>query len=219
MIIVIHTFCLNHYGTILLSKLQKIKKTGLMDAVDKILIPVFNFRESDRLFFEGLIKLSPKIELVSIRNIKYNNEADTLNYLKNYIEEIEENVKILYMHTKGVSRIEPTLKKNISVWNRYLDYYCIGQWKLAVEKLDSFDTVGPFSGSNHYSGNCYWINSHYIKSLPYISDENYQHINRGEFWIGLNPKLTQYELNTVTFPGIDFYKDHYIPDNFFPEGF
>ncbi len=219
MLLVIHTFCLNHYGLILLSKLKKIKQTGLMDSVDKILIPVFNFRECDAMFFDGLKKLSEKIELVFLSDIKYNNEADTLNYIKSIIEKIEQNTPILYMHTKGVSRIEPRTKKNISVWNRYLDYYCIGQWEIAVEKLKEYDTVGPFKGTNHYSGNCFWVNSDYIKTLPYISDENYHLLNRGEFWIGLNPKLTQYEMNTVVFPGIDFYKDYYIPENFFPEGF
>jgi len=219
MLVVIHTFCLNHYGLILLSKLKKIRETGLMDSVEKILIPVYNFKESDKVFFEGLSKLSDKIELIILRNIKYNNEADTLNYVKLISEKFEENTPILYTHTKGVSRIEPNIKKNIDVWNRYLDYYCIGQWKIAVEKLKEYDTVGPFSGTNHYSGNCFWVNSDYIKTLPYITDENYHQLNRGEFWIGLNPKLTQYEMNTVVFPGIDFYKDHYIPDNFFPNGF
>ena len=216
--IFIHTYCLNHYRTILLDKFKKIKKSGLLDRCNKIHIPVFNLKSSDVIFFEEFKKLSPKIEVFQISSNKYNNECDTLNYIKKYVENFEENVPILYMHTKGVSYIQPQILKNIKTWNRYLDYYCIGDWKYAVEKLKEYNTVGPFLGTDHYSGNHYWINSDYIKTLPEITDQNVKTLNRGEYWIGLNKNLTQFELSGIVFL-FDTYLDSFVIPDFFPEGF
>ena len=55
-----------------MDKYKKIKKSGLLDAVEKIHIPVFNFKESDKEFFEEFKKLSNKIEVLEIRK-KFNN--------------------------------------------------------------------------------------------------------------------------------------------------
>lgn len=200
-----------------MDKYKKIKKSGLLDAVEKIHIPVFNFKESDKEFFEEFKKLSNKIEVLEIRK-KFNNESDTLNYIKELSENFEQNTPILYMHLKGVSYIDTTTKKHVGVWVRYLDYYCIGDWKLAVKELNNYDTAAPFFSDTHYSGNYFWVNSDYIKTLPAITEQNHQKINRGEYWLSLNKNWKAFEMSGIIF-NFNLYTDSFVIPDFFSEGF
>ena len=204
--IFIHCYCVYDYGRRLIQKYRRIKMSGLLDAVEKITISVSNFRTTDVMFFEEFKKLSPKIHVRVLEDIVIGDECDTLNYIKKYVENFEHNKPILYLHTKGVSQIHPLIKKNVEVWNQYLDYWCIWKWKECLEKLKDHDTAGAFFSINHYSGNHYWINSDFLKTLPHIDKELHKTINRGEFWIGCNPKLNAYDVNDIKFPeGSNFY--------------
>lgn len=218
--IFIHCYCKNDYGRVLIQKFKRIRMSGLLDAVEKITISVSNFREIDAKFFEDYKKLSPKIHVNILKDIVIGDECDTLNYIKKYAENFEQNKPILYIHTKGVSQIHSILKKNIELWSKYMDYWCIWNWNKNVEMLKDYDTCGGMFYGNHYCGNFYWVNSVYLKTLPYITKELHPKINRGEFWIGCNNKLKAYDINTIKFPeGHDFYMDHYIAPDVFPQGF
>lgn len=188
----IHCYCKNDYGKILIQKFKRIRMSGLLDAVDKITITVSNFRASDNIFFEEYKKLSPKIHVHILEEITIGDECDTFNYLKKYVENFEHNKQIFYSHTKGVSQLNPYVRKNIDQWSKFMDYWCIYSWERCIAELKNHDTAGTLyyndGKSNHYSGNFWWVNSDYLKSLPYITKELHQKINRGEYWISLNEK-------------------------------
>lgn len=121
--------------------------------------------------------------------IKHNNnpdleETDTLKSLLAYAE--DNDAKILYMHTKGVSR--PS--QEVSDWRKMMEYFCIEKWQECVDLLDKHDAVGCNYQDDcywgffpHFSGNFWWANSEYIRKLNHSyldSDFRYHR----EFWIG-----------------------------------
>ena len=224
MIVVIHTYCAFDYQKILMQRYKRMRTSGLLEATDKILIPVASSQsESDQKFFEEFKKLSPKIEVFELEPIVIKNECDTLNWLKEYVKTIP-NQPILYTHTKGVTQTHPTVKRNVELWNKYLDYWCIWLWEKCVNALKEFDTAGGMFACSgcpgHYQGNHYWFNSEFLNTLPKIDHELHKSINRGEFWISCNKDLKAFDVNTIRFPlNHDFYMHYYIAPETFPQGF
>ena len=215
----LHTYCRKDYRHIVLDKIRKLKLSGLWDNMEKFFIPVSGMREQDKEFFEDLKLLSSKIKIFEHINPVFNNEPDTLNYIKNRAEKFENNKPILYMHTKGVTYDHPILDKNVKAWVRYLDLYTIGHWKECIEALESYNTSGGFYNPEpmkHYSGNFWWANSDYIKTLPSLDKDNIKPLERGEFWI-----CSQSDKNKLIgyVPGIDLYKNYYCKESDFIDGF
>ena len=215
----LHTYCRKDYRHIVLDKIRKIKLAGLWDNMEKLFIPVSGMREQDKEFFEDLKLLSNKIKIFEHINPVFNNEPDTLNYIKNRAENFETNKPILYMHTKGVTYDHPVLNKNVKGWVRYLDLYTIGHWEECIDALTLYDTAGPMyspTPMEHYSGNFWWANSDYIKTIPTLDKENIKPLERGEFWI-----CSQTDKNKLIgyVPGIDLYKNYYYKESDFKSGF
>jgi hypothetical protein len=210
------------YGKIIIEKLRKFRATGLFEEVDYINILVLGMRETDRNFFEQIKTISDKIKVFELQG-NFNNECDSLNFIKKYFEDKPHNIPFLYLHTKGVTQIHPIIKKRVNLWTRYMDVWNIYNWKKCLLALKSSDTCGGLyiSGKiSHYQGNFWWANSNFIKTLPYITKENISSINRGEFWFSLNQNMVSCDVNDVVFPqGHDFYQSDYIKENYFPQGF
>ena len=217
--IYLHTYCRKDYRHIVLDKIRKIKLSGLWDKMEKMFIPVSGMREQDKEFFEDLKLLSNKIKIFEHVNPVFNNEPDTLNFIKNRAENFENNKSILYMHTKGVTYDHPVLNKNVKAWVRYLDLYTIGHWKECIDALSTYDTAGTMYSPEpmkHYSGNFWWANSDYIKTLPTLDKENIKPLERGEFWICSQTdknKLIGYK------PEVDLYLNYYCRESDFISGF
>jgi hypothetical protein len=213
-----HCYCLNDFATILASKLKKLKMSGLYDAVDKIYMPVFNFYPHHQEFLDDLRNVYPKIELSFITNAQFNSEPDTLNLILKKANEYEKNTPILYLHTKGVSHLHPNLKRNIDAWVRYLDLYNISKWEECVSALKDHDVAGGLYVDNpqHFSGNFWWANSDYLKTLPRLTKYNIDQYNRGEFWVCSNTnKAYPVSMNAP----VDLYHNYYCNEEDFPTGF
>jgi hypothetical protein len=181
-----------------------------------------------RLYASGLIQESNYIhfgvngdqELFSVpektivqRNKNIGEETDTLISLKDFAHD-NPDYKILYFHTKGVSR--NTLQTN--AWRLFMEYFVIDKWKQCVEYLNEYDCCGtdyrkagnivlsrrrsvwaprprvrpsdgpvkyPGKDTSFFTGNFWWANASYINLL----DEKYLHsdyrLDR-EIWIGSN---------------------------------
>lgn len=77
------------------------------------------------------------------------------------------NVKVLYVHTKGITR-----HRNLCVqdWRHMMEYFCITQWRNCVAALDveGVSAVGcnllPWPLS-HFSGNFWWATAKHIQAL------------------------------------------------------
>ena len=116
-----------------------------------------------------------------------------------YNDSLEEEFKILYIHTKGITSIDNHLKKgnaqtfiNYYYWRKFLEWGVIEKWSNAVSMLDSFDIVGVNyfdQPSKHFSGGFWWANSSYVRTLPNPSTI--------EWWRELQHKTSDQWLKTA----------------------
>jgi hypothetical protein len=117
-------------------------------------------------------------------NTNFYSEKDTLLKIWKLCNFLE-NSKILYLHTKSVSyHWHLITKTNVDAWRIYMEHFLIKNWEKCVELLNDFDCVGTeyntftdcvFNGENGtlfkknniecYSGNFWWVNSNYFKTL------------------------------------------------------
>jgi len=124
-------------------------------------------------------------------------EFFTLNLIKKFSDSVDENCRVLYIHTKGV-----TTPNNLCIddWRRYMTYFNVNQHQKCFDQLDEYDSCGVDlvkEPAIHYSGNFWWANSSYIKQLPNIDEIKFPKIppklsirHNCEFWIGMgNGKL------------------------------
>jgi hypothetical protein len=140
-------------------------------------------------------------------------EADTLKALDSFCKD-NENYKVLYFHTKGVSHHTP----QTTDWRNMMNYFCIEQWRECVKLLDQYDAVGcnlqDYDDNEvarpHFSGNFWWANAKYIKTL----DESWLNSSNRfarEFWIGTgNGNLHELHKSNVNhydelYPKINYY--------------
>jgi hypothetical protein len=65
-------------------------------------------------------------------------------------------------------------------------YFLVDKYKDCINKMDeTYDTVGCNYKENpyhHYSGNFWWANSNYIKTLNYLNEE-IPDSHAPEFWV------------------------------------
>ncbi len=155
-----------------------------------------------RLYASGLLKHSDHLHIgvagsaplpyiPKRANIKHHkdcsSEGPTLLDIHNYALSTKPAQKILYIHTKGVSKGS----LQVDAWRLYMEYFLIDKWAECTILLDSHPCVGaqlrskhlwPHSGDVplHYSGNMWWATAEHIAQLSpsYLS-------NRGncEFWL------------------------------------
>lgn len=155
-------FCMNDYAERFYNTLNKIKKSKLYDFIDLMHINVVG---NDKFVY-----LDPKINLIYSKDSS--GEIDTIKYLHKFCNNINENIKILYLHCKGVSHNKD---KNVQSWIDYMEYFNIYKWKDCINKLNEYDTCGvnlQEEPVKHYSGNFWWSNSSYIKKLPEFNINN-----------------------------------------------
>ena len=113
-------------------------------------------------------------------------ERPTLLHMRKSSEIESPNVLYYYMHTKGIKHYGTDKENNVIDWIKYMLYWNVEQWKLAIEKLELYDTYGcnyillKNTQNYLYSGNFWWANSSYIKQLPSHIGPSY---NDPEFWI------------------------------------
>jgi hypothetical protein len=213
-----HVYLKSEYSHILLDKFKKFKASGLYEKANKIYLTLFGDIELHQDFLSDLKDLYSKIEYVSITNKEFDSEADTFNFMLKKASEYDFNTPMLYIHTKGVSHTNPILKKNINAWVRYLDLYVIKEWERCIKGLEDNDAAGGLyeaSNPKHFSGNFWWANSDYLKTLPRLNMGNITNYNRGEFWIlSQTDKVYSVKDNPTT----DRYQNYVMDENDFPSG-
>ena len=214
-----HVYLKSGYTHILLNKFKKFKASGLYEKTNKIYLPLFGDDfDSHSEFLNELKDVYPKIEYSLITNQEFKNEPDTLNFMLKKAKEYSTNTPMLYLHTKGLSYTHPIMKRNVEAWVRYLDLFVINKWEECVKALEENDAAGGlyvYQDPKHFSGNFWWTNSDYLKTLPRLNSHNINQYNRGEFWILSNTdKVYSVQDNTPQ----DRYQNYVMNENDFPEG-
>lgn len=212
-----HNYLVNNWYNIVEEEISEICKSGLYDDCDNIHTTVFsNDHTQYELFYNLIGKYDINNKWIIYKLNENNFEIDCLKILYEYCQ--NNNCRVLYFNNKGVTHDKPSTKN----WREYLIHFNINQYKKALDVLKTHDAYGidlhtfPYL---HYSGNFWWANSNYIKSLDINSlfldeFENKNNINIGfpmhrrhncEMWIGKGEgKLySAHESNT------DFYNNSY----------
>lgn len=165
------------------------------------------------------VQLNDKIRIYQDSDIN-SGEFFTLDKIKFFSDYFEENYKILYIHTKGVTTPD---NQCIIDWRRYMTYFNVCQYQKCFDLLDEYDSCGVDLVNDpalHYSGNFWWANSSYIKKLPTINEIKFPKTppilsirHNCEFWIGMgNGKL-----KSLWNSNINVYERHlhnYSKDNY-----
>ena len=191
-----HIYQVNNWKDIYEEQMSLIINSGLYDKAEFINIGINGnmiLQNNDKI----ICNINPNPE---------KEESDTLKRLKDFAEK-NDDYKILYIHTKGV-----TINSNpVNDWRKYMNYFMIENWKECVKYLDNYDTVGcnllkdhGFGDFPHYSGNFWWANSEYINKLNYSYLEDSFRFMR-EFWIG-SGSGKMFEINNSM---VNHYRDRY----------
>jgi hypothetical protein len=132
-----------------------------------------------------------KIEIINYSDNINLFEIPTINLIHTFCKD-NDDCEILYLHTKGISY--PTEQKIID-WRNMMLYFLVDKCTDCFELLKTYDTIGcnrTTTTANHYSGNFWWANSNYIKSLNKISDSANKY--DAEFWLFSNKSIKSYEI-------------------------
>jgi hypothetical protein len=165
--IFIHVAVIGRYNERINQYLDLIKSSKLYDNIEKIFIcyvgdtlPLFNFTEYDTC---------NKLNIIKVSNNLQDYELPTQQYMYTFCKE-HPNYKVLYIHTKGITgEINPCIED----WVSYMIYFLINKWRICVDKLNDYVSVGVDLRDYptlHYSGNVWWTTSNHILSLPQPHD-------------------------------------------------
>lgn len=156
------------------------KNSGLYDNSSEIRVGVVN--NLDHIIPEERFN-DPKIKIIGHGSSQLY-ERLTLHHLRDSSE--NEICQYWYTHTKGIRYFDDhdLHKRNCVIdWIRLMIFYNIIKWETATNCLLSNDTYGCEFSVNpckHYSGNFWWANCQYIRTLPSRIKEGYCD---PEFWL------------------------------------
>lgn len=160
--------------------MNAIKSSGLYNEIVEIRIGVGN---DEATIIDDPRFHDPKVKTIAHGSSQFY-ERLTLNHMRQYSK--TDGCQYLYCHTKGLKHFDggnQLMKDCVIDWINLLIHFNINHWAVASEHLMRFDTYGcefTVNPQPHYSGNFWWANSHYVRTLP-------ENIGGGycdpEFWI------------------------------------
>lgn len=182
--------------------LDKLVESGLYHECLQIRCGVVN---DEGILRDDAIFSDPKIRVIGLGHSR-EYERPTLMHMRNAaLNDDYDGCKYLYCHTKGLRWFDTSSEEFVIDWIKLLLYWNIERWRDAVLKLDEHDTYGcnyitdSLDYPAHYSGNFFWANSSYLKTLP---DKIGCRYCDPEFWVGkrkpnyfdaFNSKIDHYE--------------------------
>ena len=125
----------------------------------------------------------PKIRIVDFGSSQLY-ERLTLHNMRNHSESVD--CQYWYVHTKGIKFLDDHnihMKNCVFDWINLMIHWNIINWSTASDKLLSNDVYGCEYSCNpvqHFSGNFWWANSQYIRTLPSQIGSEYCD---PEFWL------------------------------------
>ena len=209
-----HMYCVNDCVDRFIKTYNKIKESGLLKICNSVNVVLVGDDKLRR--YESRINFLDKVKTTCFSS-DTKGEMNTLRTIQSFCQSAQDS-HILYLHSKGASRGK---NQNIESWVNYMEYFSIEKHLICLEKLREYDTVGVelhAEPMKHYSGNFWWANSTYIKTLPTFeeglkSGSVNDPIWYCEFWLmntTHNP-CNPYNLHTA---GKDLYANAYEESNY-----
>jgi hypothetical protein len=188
---------------IFLDQINYIRTTKLYDKLDYIYVTILGE------FFN--LPQDNKIKLIYYSDNTNEWEFPHINNIKKFSDNLNININILQIHTKGVLN-----KPHSYEWRKYLEYFLIEKYDVCLEALENYHSVGVNAQyyfdeenklRNHYSGNFWWAKSNYIKNLEPLRNDTDRYTT--EHWLIGNLFLNDYRFHlSLHHTNIDFYKNH-----------
>jgi hypothetical protein len=202
-----HCFLTDRATPIIASQIEKLYRSGLYDAAEKIFVSICGQEPFRKLIREKFFA-APKFKI--IYDFSQNEfEFPMLNYLHKLAPSLGHDC-ILYFHSKGVSW---PYRECIEQWRDLLDYFAIERYQDAIKKLDEgHTTCGVNWHVDHYSGNYWWARPAYLTTLPRLQFENTLEFRQSlEHWIGKSSARLPYcQFESVVNHYVDLFpKDRY----------
>jgi hypothetical protein len=203
-----HMLCVNDYKDRFDKTYTKIKESGLLDKTCNIFVVcVGSEKEKSAKHFSQYNKVTTYI------GEDDTSETSTLIKMWEFCQ--SNDSKVLYLHSKGVTRPN---NDNINSWIDLMEYFCIEKHEKCFKALKQYDTCGvnlSYEPMKHYSGNFWWANSDYIKTRNKYDETQSSKINDKrwycEFWLldtdKVNP-VSMYQTNC------DLYITNYTRDKY-----
>lgn len=245
-----HVYLTDDYGawsSIILEQFKLMQDHNLLDIFDDINFTVVTPDDQRRIFaFTGLVEsIRPKCNydfvkspystddemVANINSEKTVTENETMKKIWNNCKNSEENIKLLYLHSKGVTSYSNLLKnnnpekfRNYFYWRNYLNWGVIENWRKCYAQLDICDTAGinyRNQPTPHYSGGFWWANSNYIKRLPDPATKTWWYDLKSKShdnWLKNAPDRFRDEQWLLCLESHNAYNVHDLPDNMNPAG-
>lgn len=192
-----HLYLTDDYGTwssIFMEHMKLLEDHKVLDALDKIDFTVIT--QNDKRKMNAFVDLQGQYNIGKMKQLEfvanpYSNDIDMLNALESpttmtenhtmrkiWNDSQNEDMKILYLHSKGITSTLKHLEmtewgastfKTYYYWRQFLNWGVIENWRKCYEALRINDIAGVNyynEPSKHFSGNYWWANSSYIKRLP-----------------------------------------------------
>jgi hypothetical protein len=188
-----HVYTVGDWKRIVVNQLKKIEESLLGVWMETLYVGINGPPQASY----SAIFQHPKIEVLYCVDKAELEQSLTLSFLRNFASVSEDNHKVFYIHTKGVTHKDSIPQAD---WRTMMEYYTITRFKECLKELEESDIVGTnwhfgeghmgatskkcggIDVTPHFSGNFWWANTAYLSKLPvlYPLVSKYQ----CEFWIG-----------------------------------
>ena len=170
---------IENWKDIFTEQINCIKNSGLYNICEKIHIGLLgNLNNYNDSIFQddkfNIIYIDSRITLY---------EINTINFIKQFCLNIDYEIYILYIHTKGVRKVGN--ENVIKSWRAMMQYFLIEKYEYCINNLEYYDTIGNNivnlfcsnfddisinkNHTYHYSGNFWWSKKTYIDKLNFIN--------------------------------------------------
>jgi hypothetical protein len=203
-----HICAMNHWESVLRDQAGKILFSGLYDIVETI--HCFCAGPEARRAARIIQSFGKKFTVEVCDPEDKSGERLTLMNIHRFITTTNE--KVLYLHTKGVTKLPPS--ENVFLWNFYMEYHLIRHYQRCLDLLEHADVVGlDFYPQSlpHFSGNFWWARGEYLLTLADYARATGDKYTYTETWVcGGHQKLTP-RLVQLAHSGNDHYTTPYHP--------
>ncbi len=203
-----HSFTLKGEISILNEILESIETSGLLDRLDRLY--VINCGEGAALA-SRFDRLGGRLRLINFSRDATPGEAATLNLLRIFAG-FHDRARILYLHTKGASHPRPSLY--VADWRRLMLHFLVERHDEALATLATADAAGcnlSDEPRRHFSGNFWWANATYLKTLPPVPAGDR---HEAEWWMLSGNGV---RANSLHNSGVDHYRKPYGRDSYLPQ--
>ncbi len=210
--IVYHVAILNNWKDIVQEQLEMIKNEGLYDAADRFILCYVGEKEEELAIL--VQNIGDKIEIIHASYDVSVCEFPSIAKVKEISAE-EPNANILYLHSKGLLHFGKPTEKAVTCWRRYMQYFLIQQWRICIDRLNSYDACGVEWRLRppHFSGNFWWARASYINTLiPLPLPYSFRRRLSCEFFIGTGKHARFCVLHQSPFANL--YQDSYTAENY-----